>query len=77
MSLPPNYGADYIRDFEKMYRELAAQYKVTLIPFLLSDIARQLKAHPELMGPDGIHPTPAGNKVVADTVMRVLEPMLR
>lgn len=76
MSLPPNYGADYIRSFEAMYRELADQYKLTLIPFLLSDIARQLAKRPGLLGSDGIHPTPEGNQVVADTVMRAIEPLI-
>src|SRR5271169_1642882 len=38
MTLPPNYGPDYIPKFEKIYRDLAAEYKVPLIPFLLADI---------------------------------------
>ena len=53
-----------------MYSDLAAKYQVPLIPFLLSDIARGLRQHPEWLSGDGIHPTPAGNKVVAGTVMR-------
>jgi hypothetical protein len=38
MTLPPNYGADYIQGFQKIYKDLAAQYRLTLIPFLLSDM---------------------------------------
>ena len=38
MTLPPNYGPDYIHDFEKIYKDLAAKYKLTLIPFLMADI---------------------------------------
>src|SRR4051794_37272501 len=38
MSLPPNYGAAFIRKFEAMYRELAAKYKLVFIPFLLEGI---------------------------------------
>ena len=39
MTLPPNYGPDYITAFEQIYVDLAAKYKVTRIPFLLSDVA--------------------------------------
>jgi acyl-CoA thioesterase-1 len=77
MSLPPNYGAEYIREFESMYGDLAAKYKLTFIPFLLEDIRRDLAKTPGLMGPDGIHPTPAGNRLVAGTVLRTLEPLLK
>jgi acyl-CoA thioesterase-1 len=73
MSLPPNYGADYIKDFEKIYKELAAQYRLTFIPFLLSDIVT-----PDLryFQRDGIHPTAAGAEIVSGTVLRALKPLL-
>lgn len=73
MTLPPNYGPGYIRSFEEIYKSLAAKYKLPLIPFLLTDVAM----HPKLMQPDGIHPTAAGNRIVARNVMQVLEPVLR
>jgi acyl-CoA thioesterase I len=73
MTLPPNYGPDYIQPFQQVYSDLAAKYKVTRIPFLLSDVA----LHPELMQRDGIHPTAEGNQIVAKTVMRYLKPLLR
>src|SRR5580693_8829454 len=38
MTLPPNYGPDYIHKFEKIYHNLAAEHKTVLIPFLLADI---------------------------------------
>jgi acyl-CoA thioesterase I len=72
MTLPPNYGPDYIQPFEQVYVDLAAKYKVTRIPFLLSDVA----LHPDLMQRDGIHPTAEGNEIVAKTVMRYLKPLL-
>jgi len=72
MTLPPNYGPDYIKPFQEVYARLAAKYKVTRIPFLLSDVA----LHPELMQRDGIHPTAQGNEIVAKTVMRYLKPLL-
>jgi acyl-CoA thioesterase-1 len=72
MTLPPNYGPDYIKPFQQVYADLAAKYKVTRIPFLLSDVA----LHPDLMQRDGIHPTAPGNEIVAKTVMRYLKPLL-
>ncbi|MBI1788608.1 MAG: arylesterase [Acidobacteria bacterium] len=72
ITLPPNYGADYVGGFDQMYRELAAHYKLPLIPFLLEGVATV----PGLMQPDGIHPTAEGNRKVAQTVMRTIEPLL-
>ena len=77
MTLPPNYGPKYIQDFEAMYRDLAKKYKLTLIPFLLEGIRKQLATTPGLLNNDGIHPTPKGNVLVAATVMQTLEPLLR
>jgi acyl-CoA thioesterase-1 len=73
MTLPPNYGPDYIAGFEKMYKDLAAKYRVTLIPFLLADIVTKDLRY---FQPDGIHPTAPGAEIVAGTVMRAVEPML-
>ncbi|HYP05093.1 MAG TPA: arylesterase [Bryobacteraceae bacterium] len=77
MTLPPNYGPEYIRSFEGAYRELAAKYKLQLIPFLMQDIATQLQSQPGLMQRDGIHPTAAGHAVIAETVFRFLRPMIQ
>jgi len=77
MTLPPNYGPDYIRNFEGMYKDLAARYKVPLIPFLMSAIREQYDVRPGLMQRDGIHPTAEGHELIADTVMRYLRPMLK
>jgi acyl-CoA thioesterase I len=73
MSLPPNYGPDYIQGFEKIYKDLAAQYHAPLIPFLLSDIVTKDLRY---FQPDGIHPTAPGAEIVAGTVLRTLEPLL-
>lgn len=72
MTLPPNYGADYIQRFGQIYADLAKKYNVPLIPFLLSDVALRHG----LMQQDGIHPTAQGNEIVAKTVMRYLRPLL-
>jgi acyl-CoA thioesterase-1 len=74
MTLPRNYGPDYIRSFERVYTDLAKQYKLTLIPFLLQDVAL---VTPSLMQRDGIHPTAEGNEKVAATVFRYLGPLLK
>jgi acyl-CoA thioesterase-1 len=73
MTLPPNYGPDYIQAFQQIYVDLAMKYKTPRIPFLLDGVA----IHPDLMQQDGIHPTAQGNEIVAKTVMRYLKPMLR
>jgi acyl-CoA thioesterase I len=72
MTLPPNYGPDYIQPFQQVYVDLAAKYKVARIPFLLSDVA----LHAGMIQQDGIHPTAQGNEIVAKTVMRYLKPLL-
>jgi acyl-CoA thioesterase-1 len=77
MTLPPNYGPDYISRFEHAYTDLSAEYKVPLIPFLMQDIARELASQPSLMQRDGIHPTAEGHRVIAETVFRYLKPMLK
>ena len=76
MTLPPNYGPDYIRSFENAYKDLAAKYKLPLIPFLMQDIAAQMNTRSGLMQRDGIHPTAAGHAIIAETVFQYLQPML-
>lgn len=73
MTLPPNYGPDYIQGFEKIYKDLAAKYKLTFIPFLLSDIVTKDLRYIQR---DGIHPTAAGAEIVAQTVLRTVKPLL-
>ena len=73
ITLPPNYGSEYIHDFERMYTSSATKFHAPLIPFLLETVM----ALPGAMQGDGIHPTAKGNKLVAEYVFRYLEPMLR
>jgi acyl-CoA thioesterase-1 len=72
MTLPPNYGPDYIHSFEAVYKDLARQYRLPLIPFLLTGVG----GNPSLMQRDGIHPTGEGNRIVARNVMETLAPLL-
>jgi acyl-CoA thioesterase-1 len=72
MKIPPNYGREYASGFEAIFRELAREQDVALIPFLLDGVA----ARPELNLPDGIHPNAEGQRIVARSVADALEPVL-
>jgi acyl-CoA thioesterase-1 len=76
MTLPPNYGAEYVSKFEGIYTDLAKKHKLKLIPFLMEDIRSQIATKKGLMQGDGIHPTAAGHALIAETVFRSLQPML-
>jgi acyl-CoA thioesterase I len=68
----PNYAADsYVFAFGKMFAELAAKNGAVLVPYLLDHVA----GDPALNLPDGIHPNAAGQKIVAENVWRVVEPV--
>jgi acyl-CoA thioesterase-1 len=73
MTLPPNYGPDYIRDFGEIYTQLAEKYHAKLIPFLLGDIVTRDMRY---FQPDGIHPTTQGAEIVAETVQKAVQPLL-
>jgi acyl-CoA thioesterase I len=72
ITLPPNYGPEYIQRFDAMYPRLAAKYKLKLIPFLLAGVA----GNGRLMQRDGLHPTAEGAQVVAGTVRQAIEGLL-
>jgi len=70
----PNYAADdYVFAFGKMFGELAAKNGGSLVPYLLDGVG----GDPSLNLPDGIHPNAAGQKILAENVWRVLEPIAR
>lgn len=73
MEAPPNNGPDYTREFRAVYAELARDYGVRFIPFLLAGVAGDAS----LNQGDGIHPNARGAQVVADLVWAELEPALR
>ncbi len=73
MQMPPNMGEDYTKAFAEVFPSIAQTNKATLIPFLLEGVGGQA----DLNQPDGIHPTPKGHLVVAETVWKVLEPVLK
>jgi len=73
MTLPRNYGPDYIRPFEQMYVDLAKQYSIPRIPFILEGVGGVAS----LTQPDGIHPTAEGARIVAQNAMKYLLPLLK
>jgi acyl-CoA thioesterase-1 len=71
--IPPNYGPRYTEEFARMFPDLARQYHLPLVPFLLEGVALD----PALMQEDGLHPRAEGEPKVLDTVWRQLEPLLK
>ena len=72
MQIPPNYGKKYAESFKEVFYELAREYQLPFIPFLLKDVG----AVPILNLSDGIHPNPEGHQIMAKTVIKYLEPLL-
>ncbi len=72
MKMPINYGEPYRTQFQDLFKKLAGKFKLELVPFLLEGVG----GRPELNLTDGIHPNPAGHKVMAKTVLKRLVPLL-
>ncbi|MEN5265909.1 arylesterase [Stenotrophomonas sp. TWI587] len=72
IDVPPNYGPAYRQRLRQTYAELARQYDVPLLPFLLEGVALK----PNLMQADGLHPTAAAQPQVLDNVWPLLKPLL-
>lgn len=73
ITLPPNYGSDYIAKFNAIYVKASKQYHVPLLPFMLKGVYDV----PGSMQDDGIHPTAQGCKQVAKNFLPSLFPMLQ
>jgi len=70
----PSFDVDgYIRDFGQMYVDLAERNHASLIPFLLEGVG----GNPALNLMDRIHPNAAGQKILAQNVWSILEPIAR
>ena len=72
MEAPPNFGSIYTAQFRDAFREVAHDFDLTLMPFLLDGVA----ADPSFNQSDGIHPNAAGAEIVADRVYDALPPLL-
>ncbi len=73
MEMPPNLGADYVKEFRQLFPDLARANQAALIPFLLEGVG----GNRELNQADMIHPTVEGHVAVAETVWKILEPILK
>ena len=72
IQIPPNYGPRYTVPFFQLYKEIAAERQIILVPFLIEGIPQQ----PELMQNDGIHPKAEAQYLILDNVWPFLEPGL-
>lgn len=72
ITLPPNYGADYIHQFNAVFQEVAAKHRVVLLPMLYAHVYNV----PNAIQEDGIHPTAKGAELVAGNILPLLLPML-
>lgn len=73
ITLPPNYGSDYIQSFEQVFRDLAAKHHVTFVPMIYKDLVHVQGTIQQ----DGIHPTAKGSEIIANTLLQALKPMLK
>lgn len=73
MQVPPNLGSDYTSEFKEIYPELAEENNAELIPYFLDELG----GDSELMQSDGIHPTEAGHRLLAEKTWKVLKPILQ
>jgi acyl-CoA thioesterase I len=72
MQVPPNYGPVYTSDFRNIFKDIAKEYRIPLIPFFLDGVG----GNPALNQDDGIHPTASGYEVVVENVWKDLKPLL-
>ena len=69
MLIPPNYGPQYTKSFEKMYQDIKEKYELKSMPFLLEGVAGEKKFNQV----DGIHPNVDGHKQIAKKVFKFLK----
>ncbi|HEU5351920.1 MAG TPA: arylesterase [Terracidiphilus sp.] len=72
ITLPPNYGPDYVHAFDQVFRQAAARTRVAFVPMIYKDLIHV----PGTIQPDGIHPTAKGSEILARTLLPALEPLL-
>ena len=72
ITLPPNYGQDYIQQFEQIFRDLVAKHHPAFVPMIYKDLVQV----PGAIQPDGIHPTAKGSEIIARTLLPALLPLL-
>jgi len=73
ITLPPDYGPDYIKSFDQIFRDLAAKHRVAFVPMLYKNLIHVAGTIQD----DGIHPTAKGSAIIAETLFPVVKPLLR
>ncbi|MEO6118674.1 MAG: arylesterase [Methylotenera sp.] len=73
MKIPPNYGLGYTNAFTQTYSQLSRKQQVSLVPFMLENVA----AKTQLIQEDGLHPNALGQPIILDNVWRTLKPLLK
>jgi acyl-CoA thioesterase-1 len=73
ITLPPNYGAEYVARFNRLYRDVATKHHLALMPMLYDGIYTV----PGTIQEDGIHPTAKGSQMIAEHMLPLLQPLLR
>jgi len=73
ITLPPNYGPDYVQSFDQVFKTLAAKHHVAFVPMIYKDLIHV----PGTIQQDGIHPTVKGSEIIAKTLLPTLRPLLR
>ena len=72
ITLPPNYGPDYVKTFNAVFRDAATKHHLPLMPMLYEGIYQI----PGTIQADGIHPTARGSQLIAEHLLPVLLPLL-
>ena len=73
ITLPPNFGGDYIRQFDQVFSDLAQKHHVGFVPMIyknMVNVSGTIQA-------DGIHPTAKGSEIIAQTLMPALTPLMK
>jgi len=73
ITLPPNYGGDYIKSFDEVFQALAQKHHVAFVPMIYKDLIHV----PGTIQEDGIHPTAKGSEIIAKTLLPALKPLLK
>ena len=73
ITLPPNYGPDYVQSFDQVFKTLAAKHHAAFVPMIYKDLIHV----PGTIQQDGIHPTAKGSEMIAKTLLPILKPLLR
>ena len=73
ITLPPNYGPDYIQQFDQIFTDLAAKHGTAIVPMIYKNLVNV----PGTIQPDGIHPTAKGSEIIATTLLPALKPLLK